>query len=156
MKILVFEIFEKGQISRPFLGLAPLKLKKKKLKFNGSICAYRVFYPPIFRKIEGGWNPPPPPRSLRYRKKRGPERVNRGTNFRAVGSSILGPYGMKRYKINRNLYKYKQSSEFKGKYEKKDGKERKWGKMPKVTYFQIFGLSLPWGGRGRGYYLHLI
>ena len=27
MKILVFDIFEKGQILRPFLGLAPSKLK---------------------------------------------------------------------------------------------------------------------------------
>ena len=54
MKILDFEIFEKGQILRPFLGLAPLKLKICAKKFNGSICAYRVFYPPIFRRIEGG------------------------------------------------------------------------------------------------------
>ena len=54
---------------RPFLGLAPSKLKKFSKKFNGSICAYRVFYPPIFRRIGGG--------SLRYRKKRGPERVKR-------------------------------------------------------------------------------
>ena len=30
MKILVFEIFEKGQILRPFLGLAPSKAKKKR------------------------------------------------------------------------------------------------------------------------------
>ena len=75
MKILVFEVFEKGQILRPFLGLAPSKLKIFSKKFNGSICAYRVFYPPIFRRIEGGVKSPPP-RSLRYRKKRGPERVN--------------------------------------------------------------------------------
>ena len=53
MKIMVFEIFEKGQILRPFLGLAPQKLKIFSKKFNGSICAYRVFYPPIFRRIEG-------------------------------------------------------------------------------------------------------
>ena len=36
-------------------------------KFDGSIYLYRVFYIPIFRRIEGGWNPPTP-RSLRYRK----------------------------------------------------------------------------------------
>ena len=62
---------------RPFLGLAPSKLKLKKKEINGSICAYRVFYPPIFRRIEGGGVEftPHPPRFLRYRKKRGPERV---------------------------------------------------------------------------------
>ena len=54
MKILVFEIFEKGQISRPFSGLAPSKLKICYKNFNGSICAYRVFYLPIFRRIERG------------------------------------------------------------------------------------------------------
>ena len=46
-----------------------------KTEFNGSICAYRVFYLPIFRRIKGGGVEPIPPRSLRYRKKRGPERV---------------------------------------------------------------------------------
>ena len=74
MKILVFEIFEKGQILRPFSGLAPSKLKFFSNKFNGSICAYRVFYIPIFRRIEGSGESTP--RSLRYRKKRGSERVN--------------------------------------------------------------------------------
>ena len=44
-----FGIFESGQILRPFSGLAP-----SKLKFNGSIWAYRVFYLPILRRIEGG------------------------------------------------------------------------------------------------------
>ena len=34
--------------------------KKEKKIFNGSIFAYRVFYLPIFRRIEGGLNPPPP------------------------------------------------------------------------------------------------
>ena len=43
--------------------------------FNDSICAYRVFYLPIFIRIEGGGGIHPPPRSLRYRKKRGPESV---------------------------------------------------------------------------------
>ena len=52
MKILVFEIFEKGRILRPFLGLALSKLKTT--KFNGSICAYRVFYLPISGESEGG------------------------------------------------------------------------------------------------------
>ena len=32
----------------PFSGLAPSKLKFFSKKFNGSICAYRVFYLPIF------------------------------------------------------------------------------------------------------------
>ena len=49
-----FDIFEKGQILRPFSGLVPSKLKIFQTKFNGGICAYRVFYIPIFRRIEGG------------------------------------------------------------------------------------------------------
>ena len=61
MKILVFEIFEKGQILRPFLGLAPSKLKIFSKKFDGSIYAYRVFYLPIFSKIEGGGGESTPP-----------------------------------------------------------------------------------------------
>ena len=61
MKILVFEIFEKGQILRPFSGLAPSKLKKFPKHFNGSICAYRVFYLPIFRRRGGGGIHPRPP-----------------------------------------------------------------------------------------------
>ena len=60
MKIFVFGIFEKGQIS----GLAPSELKFFLTKFNGSIFAYTVFYLPIFRRSKG------------YRKKRGPGRVN--------------------------------------------------------------------------------
>ena len=54
MKILFVKIFEKGQILRPFSGLAPSKLKIFSKKFNGSICAYRIFYLPIFGRIEGG------------------------------------------------------------------------------------------------------
>ena len=61
MKILVFEIFEKGQILRPF---SPSKLKFFFKKFNGSICAYRVFYLPISEE-SNGWG---------YLKKRGPKR----------------------------------------------------------------------------------
>ena len=38
MKILSFEIFEKGQILRPFSGLAPSKLKKK---IKGRLFIYR-------------------------------------------------------------------------------------------------------------------
>ena len=75
LMILVFEIFEKGQILRPFLGLAPSKLKFFSKKCNGSICAYRV--PTIFRRIEEGGGIHPPSRSLRYRKKRGPESVKK-------------------------------------------------------------------------------
>ena len=60
-----------------FSGLVPSKLKDFSNKFNGSICAYRVFYIPIFRRIEGGGvESVPPPRSLRSRQQRGPERVN--------------------------------------------------------------------------------
>jgi len=63
IKILVFEIFEKGQIFRPFFWPSTLKTKTFTKKINGSICAYRVFHLPIFRRIEGGWgwNPPSPP-----------------------------------------------------------------------------------------------
>ena len=46
-----------------------------KKKFNGSKCAYRVFYLHILRRIAGGGESPPS-QSLRYQKKRGPERVN--------------------------------------------------------------------------------
>ena len=49
MKFLVFDIFEKGQILRPFSGLSPPKLKI----FSKNLMV-----------------------ALRYRKKRGPERVN--------------------------------------------------------------------------------
>ena len=53
-----------------FSGLAPSKLMIL------CICAYRVFYLPNLRRIEGGCSP----RSLRYRKKRGPERVKKSNN----------------------------------------------------------------------------
>ena len=58
MKILVFEIFEKGQILRPFSGLALSKLKSFSNLFNGRICANRVFYPPIrpSRKVNRIYN----------------------------------------------------------------------------------------------------
>ena len=54
MKILVFDIFEKGQILRTFSGLPPSKLIIFSTKINASIWAYRVFNLPIFRRIEGG------------------------------------------------------------------------------------------------------
>ena len=43
------------------------------------MMAYRIFHLPIFRRIKGGGVEinPPPSRSLRYRKKRGPERVKK-------------------------------------------------------------------------------
>ena len=47
----------------PFSRLAPSKLIFF-IYYNGSICAYRVCYRPIFRRIEGGGvesNPPPGP-----------------------------------------------------------------------------------------------
>ena len=59
MKILVFDIFEKGQILRPFRP-STLKTEICSKKFNGSTCAYRLFYLTIFRKIEGGVESPPP------------------------------------------------------------------------------------------------
>ena len=62
MKILVLEIFEKGQILRPFLGLALSKLK----------ILYSTHQ---FSEESKGGVESTPPRSLRYRKKRGPERV---------------------------------------------------------------------------------
>ena len=77
MKIWVFDIFEKGQILRPFSGLAPSKLKIKK-KNNGSICAYIVFYLPNFRRTEGGG-------VLTAPKKRSPERVKKLTKTLIMG-----------------------------------------------------------------------
>ena len=74
MKILVFEIFEKGQILRPFSGLAaPSKLKIFSKKFNGSICAYRVFYLKFSGKSKGGVESTPQVLAV-PKKKRGPER----------------------------------------------------------------------------------
>ena len=60
---LSFDIFEEGRIMRTFSGLVPSKLKIFSKIFNGSICAYRLFYSPILRGIagEGGIQPPPHP-----------------------------------------------------------------------------------------------
>ena len=44
IKILGFDIFENSNFKTDNFF---------KEKFNGSICAYRVFYLPIFRRIEG-------------------------------------------------------------------------------------------------------
>ena len=79
MKILVFEIFEKGQIWDLFQALHP---KNWNFVQKNLMVAY-VFYLLIFRRIEEGVGiHPPPPRPLRYQKKRDPERVNReGENF---------------------------------------------------------------------------
>ena len=54
MKILVYEIFEKGQILRPFSGLAPLKLKIcfKKIKWQ-HICIQDIV-PTNFQKSRRG------------------------------------------------------------------------------------------------------
>ena len=64
-----FDIFEKGQILRPFSGLASSKLNISSKKCNGIICAYRVFYLPIFRRIEGGGGGIHPPPVLTVLKK---------------------------------------------------------------------------------------
>ena len=40
-KIFKNEEFEKGQILRPFLGLAPLKVKFFSNNFKGMLCEYR-------------------------------------------------------------------------------------------------------------------
>ena len=54
-------------------------LKQKVSSTNFSICAYRVFYIPILRRIEGGGEAGGvgihPLLSLQYQKKSGPERV---------------------------------------------------------------------------------
>ena len=102
---------------RPFLGLAPSKLKIFSKKFNGSICAYRVLYLPIFRRIEGGVESSPPPRSLRYRKKRGPEREKGFKSntekyehalFRLIAASLWldKMYYYPRYFFNNNFFLY--------------------------------------------------
>ena len=68
IKILVLTLLKKGNFEA-FFRPSPLKLKNLSKNINGSICAYRPFYLPIFRRIEGGGDP--------YgTKKRGPERVN--------------------------------------------------------------------------------
>ena len=48
------DIFEKGQILRPFSDLVPPKLKIVSTKFNGTIYACRVFYLPILEESKGG------------------------------------------------------------------------------------------------------
>ena len=70
----VFENFQKGQILRPFSGpaLSKLRIQKKLMVAYGHI-EYSTYQ--ISEKSKWGKNPPPP-RSLRHRKKRGPERVN--------------------------------------------------------------------------------
>ena len=59
MKILVFEIFEKGQILRPFTGLAPSKL----IFFLNLIVEYvHIEYSTyqFSEESKGGWNPTSP------------------------------------------------------------------------------------------------
>ena len=67
MKILVFEIFEKGQILRPFTGLAPSTLKILMVAYVH--IGYSTHQFSEESKGGGGGNPPPPSQSLRYRKK---------------------------------------------------------------------------------------
>ena len=56
-----FDIFEKGQILRPFSGLA-LKMSSKDFNVSIILSAYRVFYIPISEESKGGGGgfPPPP------------------------------------------------------------------------------------------------
>ena len=72
---MVFEIFEKGQILRPFSGLAPSKLKffsNKKLMVAYVHIEYSTYQ---FSEESEGGGIHSHPRSLRYPKKRGPEGV---------------------------------------------------------------------------------
>ena len=69
-----------------------------------SICANRVFYLPIFKRIEGvGWNPNPPPLSSRYRKERASERVSVGklqiflVNFIGAVTNSVAPQHCSRH-----------------------------------------------------------
>ena len=62
MKILVLDFWQRSNFKAS-------KLIFFSKKFNGSICAYRVFYPPIFRRIEGGVESTPPPHVLAVPKK---------------------------------------------------------------------------------------
>ena len=64
MKILVFEIFEKGQILWPFSGLEPLNWKF--FPKNLMVAYVHIEYSTYQFSKES---------KLRYRKKRGPERV---------------------------------------------------------------------------------
>ena len=61
MKILVFEMFEKGQILRPFSGLAPskLKFKQKKLRVN-YVCIEELFKTTFDININNSWGGLPP------------------------------------------------------------------------------------------------
>ena len=76
MKILVFEIFEKGQILRPFLGLAPSKLKifSKKLMVAYVHIKYSTYQ--FSEESQGGGMESTPPRPCSTEKKRGAEKVN--------------------------------------------------------------------------------
>ena len=53
-----FDIFEKGQILRPFFRPSTLKNANFSKYFNGSICVYIIFYLPIFRggRWEKAWS----------------------------------------------------------------------------------------------------
>ena len=75
MKILVFEIFEKGQILWPFSGLAPAKLKIKKKSGVGYVCIEESFNT-IFNMGYGGSTASPPPMDYGSGKSAMDERVN--------------------------------------------------------------------------------
>ena len=61
MKILVFDIFEKGQILRPFSGLAPSKLKfvQKNLMVAHVHIVYSTYQ--FSEKSKGVWTVESPP-----------------------------------------------------------------------------------------------
>ena len=60
MKILVFEIFEKGQIFRPSTLKTDFFFQKDSIKAYVHI-EYSTYQLPIFREIEGGLESTPPP-----------------------------------------------------------------------------------------------
>ena len=84
MKILVFEIFEKGQILRPFSGLATLKRKffQKNLMVAYVHIEYSTYQ--FSEESKGEVEFTPPPRPLRYRK----SEVLRGLSNHATNTNL--------------------------------------------------------------------
>ena len=70
-----FDNFEKGQIQRPFSGLAPSKLNFFSTKFNDSRFANKVFYMPIFIRIETKLGTIALKKNLMFKQKKGHEKT---------------------------------------------------------------------------------